>query len=57
MNLTEILNLYVIELNVNPNINSEKTITAYKNAIKKFYNENSRVYRMTKLDLKNICLT
>jgi integrase len=52
MNLTETLDLYVTELNINPNINSDKTISAYKNAIRKFYKENSRVYRMTKLDLK-----
>ena len=52
MDLTEIINLYVIELRNNPDINSEETIKSYVNAVKKFYNENSRIYRMTKIDLK-----
>jgi integrase len=52
MDLTELKKLYVIELRNNPNINSEQTINSYVASVTKFYNENSRIYRMTKDDIK-----
>ena len=52
MDLTELKELYVIELRNKPNINSERTIEAYVAAVTKYYNENSRIYRMTKNDIK-----
>lgn len=52
MDLTELNKLYVIELRNNPNINSEVTINSYTAAMNKFYKENSRIYRMTKYEIK-----
>lgn len=52
MNLTELTRLYVIELKNSSTINSERTIKSYIAAMIKFYNENSRIYRMTKEDIK-----
>lgn len=52
MNLTELKRLYVIELRNNPRINSEVTIDNYVAAVTKFYNNNSRIYRMTKEEIK-----
>lgn len=53
MDLTELKKLYVIELRNNPNINSDRTIDSYVAAITKFYNENPRIYRMTKTEIKS----
>lgn len=52
MDLTELKRLYVIELRNNPRINSEVTINNYVAAVTKFYNNNSRIYRMTKEEIK-----
>jgi integrase len=52
MDLTELNRLYVIELRNNPNIHSEVTIKSYTAAMNKFYKENSRIYRMTKVEIK-----
>ena len=52
MELAELKKLYVIEIRNKPNINSEQTIKSYVSAVNKFYSENTRVYRMSKNQLK-----
>lgn len=52
MNLTELTRLYVIELKNNSNIKSDQTIRGYVSAISKFYNDNSRIYRMSVNEIK-----
>ena len=52
MKLTELIELYVTELNNVSSIKSDQTINGYISAVRKFYKDNSRIYRMTEDDIK-----
>lgn len=51
MELSEIKNIYVREMKLKTK--SQQTIDQYISCINKFTSENSRVYRMSKSDIKN----